>query len=115
MASFGARMLANPSNRAYAYMMRNGKGSETVLIGWLEKRICGDAGAALDAPARRRGGFLASVIGLGVNALLFAIKLAAGVVSGSVSIMADAFNNLSDASSSVISLIGFKLAAKPAD
>ena len=49
------------------------------------------------------------------HALLFAGKLVAGLFSGSVAIMADAVNNLSDASSSLISLLGFKLADRPAD
>ena len=49
------------------------------------------------------------------NVLLCAGKLAAGFISGSVSVVADAVNNLSDASSSVVTLIGFRLAAKPAD
>ena len=66
---------------------------------------------------RLRGaqGLFASAVGVAVNALLFAVKLAVGALSGSVAITADAFNNLSDASSSVISLVGFKLAGKPAD
>lgn len=57
----------------------------------------------------------ASLIGIGCNILLFAIKLFAGFLSGSVAVMADAFNNLSDAGSSVVTLLGLKMAAKPAD
>lgn len=60
-------------------------------------------------------GFVSSVAGIVCNVLLFALKLAAGFVIGSVSVIADAVNNLSDASSSVISLVGFKLSARPAD
>ena len=56
-----------------------------------------------------------SLVGIGCNVLLFAGKLVAGLLSGSVAIMADAVNNLSDASSSLISLLGFKLADRPAD
>lgn len=47
--------------------------------------------------------------------MLFLGKLIAGLVSGAVSVMADAFNNLSDAGSSIMSLVGFKMAAKAAD
>ena len=64
---------------------------------------------------RRAYGTMTSVTGILVNLLLFAIKLVAGTLSGSISIRADAVNNLSDAGSSVISLISFKLSAKPAD
>lgn len=60
-------------------------------------------------------GSLAGVTGIICNALLFALKLAAGLMSGSVSIVADAMNNLSDASSSVITLLGFRMARRPAD
>lgn len=60
-------------------------------------------------------GKLSSIVGIVCNLLLFVGKLAAGTISGSVSITADAVNNLSDASSSIISLLGFKMSAKPAD
>lgn len=69
-----------------------------------------------DEPKVRAGyGRLAGIVGIVCNFLLFAAKLLAGSLSGSVSIMADAVNNLSDASSSLVTLIGFKLAARPAD
>ena len=60
-------------------------------------------------------GKMAGSVGIGCNALLFVIKLVAGLLSGSVSVMADAINNLSDASSSLVTLLGFKLAERPAD
>ena len=60
-------------------------------------------------------GRLSGITGMVCNALLFAGKLAIGLLSGSVSIIADALNNLSDAASSIVTLIGFKLAEKPAD
>jgi len=59
-------------------------------------------------------GTLGSITGIVINFILFIIKLIAGLVSGSVSITADAVNNLSDAGSSVITLIGFHLSKKPA-
>ena len=60
-------------------------------------------------------GKLSGVVGIICNILLFAMKLVVGTISGSVAITADALNNLSDATSSVVTLIGFKLAEKPAD
>jgi len=81
---------------------------------WLQRKIQPE-GQLLDERARSAWGKAASVMGIGCNALLFAGKILVGVLSGSVAITADAVNNLSDASSSVISLLGFKMADKPAD
>lgn len=67
------------------------------------------------ADERAACGKLAGKVGIICNVLLCAFKFAAGVLSGSVSVTADALNNLSDASSGVISLLGFKLAEKTAD
>lgn len=64
---------------------------------------------------RERGGNAASAVGILINLVLFAGKFAAGVLSGSIALRADAMNNLSDAGSSVISLASFKLASRPAD
>ena len=64
---------------------------------------------------RTRIGFLASTVCIACNIVLCAAKAAVGVLAGSVSIVADAVNNLSDASSNIVSLLGFKLASKPAD
>ena len=64
---------------------------------------------------RTRVGFLASITCIACNIVLCAAKAAVGVLAGSVSIVADAVNNLSDASSNIVSLLGFKLASKPAD
>ena len=60
-------------------------------------------------------GRLSGIVGIVCNLLLFGLKLAVGILSGSVSITADAMNNLSDATSSIVTLVGFKLAEKPAD
>lgn len=68
-----------------------------------------------DPKVRSAYGLLASLTGIICNFALVAAKFAAGLLSGSIAITADAVNNLSDASASVITLIGFKLAAKPAD
>lgn len=68
-----------------------------------------------DPAVRAAYGRLAGIVGIVCNLLLFAGKFIAGTVFGSISIAADAINNLSDASSNIVSLIGFKLASKPAD
>lgn len=68
-----------------------------------------------DACVRLSYGNLAGITGIVCNVLLFAIKFFTGLFTGSISITADAVNNLSDASSGVITLLGFKLAGKPAD
>ena len=65
--------------------------------------------------SRERRGSLAGAVGIGANMLLFVIKLIAGLLSGSVAIMADAVNNLTDSGSSIIMLVGFRLSGKPAD
>jgi cation diffusion facilitator family transporter len=67
------------------------------------------------ARGRAAIGSLSGTVGIFCNVLLFVLKLTAGILSGSVSITADALNNLSDASGSVVTLIGFRLADKPAD
>ena len=64
---------------------------------------------------RRLYGVLSGTVGIFLNLILFAGKLAAGILAHSISIMADAFNNLSDAASSVITLIGFQLSGRRAD
>lgn len=67
----------------------------------------------VSSPAVRRAyGYLCGFLGIALNLLLFAFKLFAGTVSGSIAVTADAFNNLSDAGSSIITLLGFKLAGK---
>lgn len=68
-----------------------------------------------DPAIRARIGRLSGIVGILCNALLCAGKLAIGTLSGSVSITADAMNNLTDAASSIVTLVGFKLAERPAD
>lgn len=68
-----------------------------------------------DPSVRCAYGRLAGFAGLLANLLLFAIKLLAGLLSKSLAIMADAFNNLSDAGSSIVTLVGFKLSSAPPD
>ena len=71
--------------------------------------------AADIAGLRQSYGIMAGVTGVVCNISLFIIKLIAGLITGHISIVADALNNLSDMGSSVVTLIGFKLAGKPAD
>ncbi len=68
-----------------------------------------------DIATRRHLGSLASVVGIVANLVLFGGKAAVGLLTGAISITADAFNNLSDAGSQIISLVSFRLSAKPAD
>lgn len=68
-----------------------------------------------DPEARRRCGILSGGIGIALNLLLFGGKLTAGILTASIAITADAFNNLSDAASSVVTLVGFRLAGREAD
>lgn len=64
---------------------------------------------------RRKYINLGSIVGILCNMVLFLIKLTIGLLAGSVSILADAFNNLTDIGSSVVTMIGFRLSIKPAD
>ena len=68
-----------------------------------------------DPAVRSAVGSLSGVVGILCNLLLFCLKLLVGTLAASVSITADAMNNLSDATSSIVTLLGFKLAEKPAD
>lgn len=68
-----------------------------------------------DINIRLKYGNLSGGIGIMMNLILFGIKAAIGILSGSISIMGDAVNNLADAGSSVVTMFGFKLSAKPAD
>ena len=68
-----------------------------------------------DAQTRSAIGKLSGAVGIIFNLLLCALKLLVGALAGSVSITADALNNLSDATSSIVTLLGFKLAERPAD
>lgn len=85
------------------------------MIGFLAKKLIPDHENFSDPTVRRRYGALCSVVGIGLNLLLFAGKALAGILSGSIAIVADAVNNLSDAGSSMVTLLGFKLAAQKPD
>ena len=68
-----------------------------------------------DPKVRARVGRLSGIVGIGCNLLLFLCKIVLGTLTGAVSITADALNNLSDASSAIVTLLGFRMAGKPAD
>jgi cation diffusion facilitator family transporter len=82
---------------------------------WLLRHFVKDHENIQDDAVRSACGRLAGLVGIVCNLLLVAGKLTVGSVSGSVSIIADGLNNLSDAASSVIALVGFKVAARTAD
>lgn len=82
---------------------------------WLVKHFVKGYENAEDPAVRARYGQFAGIVGIICNIALCLGKGAIGLIAGSVSIIADALNNLSDAASNVISLLGFKLASKPAD
>lgn len=68
-----------------------------------------------NSEVRTQYGVLSSIVGILCNVLLFGVKLLIGLAMHSIAVMADAFNNLSDAASSIISFVGVKMASKPAD
>lgn len=82
---------------------------------WLKKLLIKDYKSVGRPEVRTRYGVAAGVFGICSNAVICALKLAVGFVSGSVTVIADAVNNLSDAGSSAVTVAGFKLASRPAD
>lgn len=85
------------------------------MVSLLSKIFIKNRNDITNPAVRKAYGSLCSALGITLNVLLFAGKYAAGLISGSIAITADAFNNLSDAGSSAISLIGFRLAGKKPD
>ena len=69
----------------------------------------------INSSVRHKYGIISGIVGIGANLVLSIFKLVIGIITGSVAIMADAMNNLSDAGSAIVSLVSFKLSAKPAD
>lgn len=85
------------------------------MIDWLVRHMVRDWEQTGDPRVRAAYGRLAGAVGILCNVALCLAKGLIGMAAGSVSIVADAVNNLSDASSNIVSLLGFKLASKPAD
>ena len=84
------------------------------MLDYIVRRIIGERNPT-DLSVRKTCGTIASIAGIVINLLLFAGKFITGTLAGSISITADAVNNLSDAASSVISFVSFRISAKPAD
>ena len=84
-------------------------------MGFLSKLFLPKNLPATDPKYRSAAGTLSGIVGILCNLLLFGVKFLIGTLSGAVSVVADAINNLSDASSSIVTLVGFRLAEKPAD
>ena len=82
---------------------------------FLVNKFIKDSANIESTEVRTRYGMLASVVGIFCSVLLFSVKLAIGLILSSLAVTADAFNNLSDAASSIISFVGVKMAGKPAD
>ena len=85
------------------------------MVSLLSKWLIKDYQNVEDPKVRQKYGVLCGAVGIFLNVMLFAGKFLAGVFSNSVAIMADAFNNLSDAGSSVITLVGFRMAGQKPD
>ena len=85
------------------------------MIALLAKAFIPNRENTSDPAVRRAYGRLCGLVGIALNALLFALKLFAGTLAGSIAITADAFNNLSDAGASVVTLLGFQLAGQKPD
>lgn len=82
---------------------------------WFKKLFVKDYESTDKPEVRTRYGIAAGVFGICSNVLICGLKLAVGIVGGSVTVLADAVNNLSDAGSSAVTVAGFKLASRPAD
>ncbi len=78
-------------------------------------RIFIGSGDPDNSEVRQKYGFLSGIVGIVLNICLFIGKLMAGVFSGAISVIADALNNLSDAGSSIVNMVGFKIALSPPD
>ena len=85
------------------------------MTNFLIKHFIPNASDVKSPAVRQRYGVVSGVVGILCNALLCTAKIAAGLLTGAVSIVADGINNLSDGGSCVVSLLGFKMAGKPAD
>jgi len=85
------------------------------MISILSRMFIKDSKEYKNPEVRRKYGVLCGAVGVFLNLVLFGIKLFAGLISGSVAISADAFNNLSDAGSSIIMMVGFKMSGHKPD
>ena len=86
-----------------------------MITKWLIKHLIKNSDEAQNEMVRQRYVYVAGIIGILANLLLFIIKFSVGILAGSIAVTADAFNNFSDTASSVVTIIGVKLANRPAD
>ena len=91
------------------------KNRRLLVINLLVKTFVKDYENTDDTKVRERYGTLSSVVGIICNIILFAAKFIMGNIANSIAIISDGFNNLSDCASCVVTLFGYKMAAKPAD
>ena len=85
------------------------------MFQFILRRVLPEGSTPADPQVRRRCGLAAGGIGVALNLTLFLGKLCAGALTGAISVTADAFNNLSDAAGSVVTLAGFRMAGRRAD
>lgn len=82
---------------------------------FLVKSFVKDSENIQNEAVRNKYGYLAGMVGIFANLLLFIVKFSVGMITSSIAVTADAFNNFSDMASSIVTIVGFKLASKPAD
>ena len=85
------------------------------MTDFLVRKFVKDYEQTKKASVRTAYGVLSSAVGICCNVFLFLVKIAIGLLLNSISVLSDAFNNLSDAASSIISFVGVKMAERPAD
>ena len=84
------------------------------MLEFLVHKCIKDADEIERPEVRKRYGFFSSIVGIICNVILFASKLAIGLIAGSISIVSDGVNNLSDCATCIVTMFGYKMAAKPA-
>lgn len=85
------------------------------MIRWIIRRFIENHQDVTNKDVRESYGVLAGVLGIACNVLLFAVKIAVGLVTNSIAVTSDAFNNLSDTGSSIVAIFGAKMSNRPAD
>lgn len=86
-----------------------------MISNFLIKKFIANCSDVKNKKVREKYGYLGGIVGIVVNLLLFGVKFTVGLIVNSIAVTADAFNNLSDVGSSVVTIFGFKLSSKPAD
>ncbi|WP_017417129.1 cation diffusion facilitator family transporter [Clostridium tunisiense] len=86
-----------------------------MISNFLIKKFIANYSDVKNKKVREKYGYLGGIVGIVVNLLLFGVKFTVGLIVNSIAVTADAFNNLSDVGSSLVTIFGFKLSSKPAD